>query len=42
MLVKGSDFEAQINDLADPDSLEKKFGGTLDDKENEFYPPTFK
>jgi hypothetical protein len=39
MNVYGSGFEKDLLQLIDADKLEKRFGGTLDDKESDFYPP---
>jgi hypothetical protein len=37
--LKGSDFHKELHGLIDPSNLEKKFGGTLPDKTENFFPP---
>lgn len=36
-----SDFEADILKVIDADKLEKKYGGSLPNKESNFFPPEF-
>lgn len=35
----GDDFNKKLSELIHPDSLEKRFGGNLPDKEDNFFPP---
>lgn len=37
--LQGDKFKDELNKLIDPDCLEKKFGGNLPDKEDNFFPP---
>lgn len=40
MLMYGGGYEKDLQELIDPNNLEKKFGGNLEDKTTDFYPPT--
>jgi len=42
MNMKGGDFQKELLELIDADSLEKKFGGNRDNLTGAFFPPTFK
>ncbi len=37
--IEGEKFHKSLHELIDPSQLEKKFGGTLPDKEDNFFPP---
>ena len=37
--LQGEKFHEELHKLIDPSSLERKFGGTLPDKEDNFFPP---
>jgi hypothetical protein len=42
MNMLGYQFEDELFKLIEPDSLEKKFGGTLPTKDDNFFPPDVK
>ena len=41
MILHGSDFEKDLINHIDKSNLEKKFGGELDNKDSDYYPPQF-
>jgi hypothetical protein len=40
--VLGDNFSKELTELVEPASLEKKYGGLLDDKVDNFFPPDLK
>lgn len=40
--LNGDDFKKELDKLVDPANLEKRFGGSLPDKEDNFFPPDLK
>ena len=40
--MEGEKFHKSLHELIDPSNLEKKFGGTLPDKVDGFFPPDLK
>jgi hypothetical protein len=38
-VICGDDFTKDLQKLIDPNSLEQKYGGTLPDKTDKFFPP---
>ena len=40
--LQGDKFQQELFKIVDPSNLEKKYGGTLPDLENNFFPPDLK
>ena len=41
ILILGNDFKGDLFKKVSPDNLEQKFGGTIPDIQQNFFPPNF-
>ena len=40
-MIYGSDYQAEIKELIEPDNLEQRYGGNLPNISDNFFPPVF-